>query len=281
MKPILEQITIDDVKAGNLIPVDVSAPTVPSSDTLTPSNSQSGFEPVQMGLGGVTPADQTPAPSDLTPATDSEETPNEDVGGAPTERELELFKKFHASNFDPNSPLDKQKLEQIRQAAEEVGQEDDTKIQAAAYKKQYSEGQPNSSKTSKSQPVATEAEKRQRLLKPVNGMFVRTGFNQFRPAVQADMEAKTPLFMQNPNPVLRQVNPYVQVDRTAMKAKKASPVDQQAVDREMAAKGFQRLGPNGVRTEKGGRKERKSSLPGAAGSLSNFFGDVGNTLTGR
>lgn len=282
MKTLVEQITIDDLNAGNLVPVDVAAPSIPSSDTFTPQNTQSGFDSVQMGLKGTTPVDQTPTPSDLTPVTDTEETPAEETDNSPTERELELFKKFHASDFDPNSSMDKQKLEQIRQAAEEVGQDDDSKLQAAAYKKQYSGDQSSSSKTGKTQSKPeTEAQKRERLLKPVQGMFVRTGFNQFRPAVQADLEAKTPLFMQNPNPLFRQVNPYVQVDRTAMKAKRATSASDDAFDKRMRAQGAQRIGPGGIRTEKGGRKERKSSLPGAAGSLSNFFGDVGNTLTGR
>lgn len=228
MKTLVEQITIDDLKAGNLVPVDdTPTPASPSSDTFKPSNTQSGFEPIQMGLGGTTPADtstdQTPAPSDLTPVSDTEETKSDKTDSSPTERELELFKKFHASNFDPNSSMDRKKLEQLRQAASEVGQNDDSKIQSAVYKKQYG----NSTSAERSQPkIESEAEKRSRLLKPVNGMFIRTGFNQFRPAVQADLEAKTPLFMQNPNPVYRQFNPYVQVDRMAAKAKRAIPVTQ-------------------------------------------------------
>jgi hypothetical protein len=244
------------------------------------SNTQSGFEPVQMGLGGTTPittqVDQTSTPPNVLATAD--ETPGKTTDNTPTDRELKLFKKFHASDFDPNSSVDRKKLEQIRQSAAEVGQEDDSKIQAATYKKQYKEQQP-ADLQSKTQE--TEAEKRKRLLQSVKGMYVRTGFNQFRPAVQADLEAKTPLFMQNPNPVLRSINPYVSVDRTALKAKKATPVDQQAMDREMSAKGYQKLGPAGTRAEKGNRKERKSQFGGALGSASNFLGDLGNTLKGR
>lgn len=237
--------------------------------------------PVRMGLSGVTP-DYTDTAAQAAASTDGSEdastdTPTAAQTGTPTEKELQLFKKFHASEFNANSSMDRKKMEQLRQSAQQVGADDENLLRSTTYAKQYGNDAGNAGASSK--PLETEAEKRKRLLSPVQGMFVRTGFNQFRPAVQADVDAGTPLSMQNPNPVLRQINPYVSVDRTAMKAKKATAVDQQAIDKEMAARGAQRLGPAGVRTEKGGRKERKSNLPGAAGSLSNFFGDVGNSLT--
>lgn len=112
--------------------------------------------------------------------------------------------------------------------------------------------------------------------------YIRTSPGRYRPAVQADMDANIPLFIKNPNPIAAMVNPYVRVSDEIRRARRAGPVDQQAVDREMRASvGGQRIGPGGLRYEKGGRVERKSKLPGAAGSLSNFLGDIGNTLTGR
>jgi hypothetical protein len=62
--------------------------------------------------------------------------------------------------------------------------------------------------------------------------------------------------------------------------RRAQPVDQQAIDRELRAQGYQRA-PGGYRYEKDGSVRRKSRLKGAAGSLSNFLGDVGNTLKRR
>lgn len=111
--------------------------------------------------------------------------------------------------------------------------------------------------------------------------YIRTSPGRYRPAVQADMDANIPLFIKNPNPVAAMVNPYVRVSDEVRRARRAGPVDQKAMDKEMSAQGYQRVGPGGLRYEKGGRVERKSKLPGAAGSLSNFLGDVGNTLTGR
>lgn len=209
-------------------------------------------------------------------------TPSQTQQSSPTDKEKELFKKLHNSDFDPESPVDRKKLEQLRQAAQQVGTDNEENLAAAAYRLQYvgNNGGNRSGGASSARSQETEGDRRRRLLSPVQGMYVRTGFNQFRPAVQADLEAKTPLFMQNPNPVFRQVNPYVQVDRAAAKARKATKAED-AFDREMRAKGAQKLGPGGIRTEKGGRKERKSQFGGVLGSLSNLAGDVGNTLTGR
>lgn len=123
-----------------------------------------------------------------------------------------------------------------------------------------------------------------RPISPAGGptYYIRTSPGRYRPAVQADMNANIPLYIKNPNPLAAVVNPYVRVSDEVKRARRAGPVDQQAIDREMKASvGGQRIGPGGLRYEKGGRVERKSKLPGVAGSLSNFFGDVGNTLTGR
>ena len=114
--------------------------------------------------------------------------------------------------------------------------------------------------------------------------YIRTSPGRYRPAVQADMDANIPLYMKNPNPLAAVVTPYVRVSDEVKKARRAGPVDQDAVDREMRAQGARRaqsFGPGGKRIEADGSIRRNSKLGGVAGSLSNFFGDVGNTLTGR
>ena len=108
--------------------------------------------------------------------------------------------------------------------------------------------------------------------------YIRTSPGRYRPAVQADMNANIPLYIKNPNPVAALANQYVRVADEVKKARRAGPVDQRAMDKEMSAQGYQRVGPGGLRREADGSIRRKSKLSGAAGSLSNFLGDVGNTL---
>jgi hypothetical protein len=52
-----------------------------------------------------------------------------------------------------------------------------------------------------------------------------------------------------------------------------------ALDKEMKDRGYQKVGPGGLRREGDGSIRRKSQYGGAVGSLSNFLGDIGNTLT--
>lgn len=179
---------------------------------------------VKMGLNGVMPdyagtAAQAAASTDASQDM-STDTPTAAQTGTPTDKELQLFQKFHASAFDANSSMDRKKMQQLRQSAQQVGADDEDLLRSTTYAKQYGGGTGNVSAASK--PQQTEAEKRKKMLAPVTGYFVRTSFNQFRPAVQADVQANTPLHMQNPNPLFRQINPYVSVDRTAMKAKRAT-----------------------------------------------------------
>lgn len=53
--------------------------------------------------------------------------------------------------------------------------------------------------------------------------FVRTGFNRYVPASQADLDSGQQLFMKNPNPALRAVYPYVKVESMIKKARRATP----------------------------------------------------------
>jgi len=73
--------------------------------------------------------------------------------------------------------------------------------------------------------------------------------------------------------------PGPNTQQVANRFRRAQPVDQQAINREMAARGYQ-AAPAGTRVE-GNSVRRKSGLGGVAGSLSNFLGDVGNTLRRR
>jgi hypothetical protein len=52
-----------------------------------------------------------------------------------------------------------------------------------------------------------------------------------------------------------------------------------ALDKEMKDRGYQKVGPGGLRREGDGSIRRKSQYGGAVGSLSNLLGDIGNTLT--
>lgn len=120
-----------------------------------------------------------------------------------------------------------------------------------------------------------------RPISPAGGptYYVRTAPGQYRPAVRADMTAKIPLYIKNPNPVGALVKPYVQVADEVRRARRASPSDAQSFDKEMRARGAQRLAPSGeTRREADGSVRRKSQFGGALGSLSNLMGDVGNTL---
>lgn len=198
---------------------------------------------ISPGGGSSVPPPITPQPQ---PSTQDDTPAATTPGVDPTDKELEIYRRVYNANYDPNSPQDRANLEQIRKNAYNTdGDIDD--------------------------PQVYRAQKRQQSLQPIENRYVRTGFNQFRPAVKADEEVGTPLFMQNPNPVYREFNPYVQVDRYEAKRNKQPKPDFSK----------QRVSPPGARIEADGSIRRKSKLKGAAGSLSNFLGDVGNTLKGN
>ena len=105
-----DQITIvDDTQENN-------AEDAPSTPSPTPAP-----EP--------TP---TPEPTQVPTPTTKPETGKDDAA-APTARELELFKKLHGGSFDPMSSMDKRKLQQLRQAAQQTGEEDVNKLAPTAY----------------------------------------------------------------------------------------------------------------------------------------------------
>ena len=109
--------------------------------------------------------------------------------------------------------------------------------------------------------------------------YARISAGRYRPAVQADMSANVPLYIKNPNPLSALAKPYVQVADEVLRARRASPSDAQSFDKEMRARGLQRLAPSGqTRKEADGSVRRKSQFGGALGSLSNLMGDVGNTI---
>jgi len=135
-------------------------------------------------------------------------------------------------------------------------------------------------------PPAASSLSRRQAIQPISEpggptYYIRIGGGRFRPAVQADLQANIPLYMKNPNRAAAIVNPYVRVSDEIKRARRAGPVDQDAIDREMRAQGYQKVGPGGLRRERDGSIRRRSKLSGAAGSLSNFLGDIGNTLKGQ
>lgn len=241
----IQGITLEDTQLKKLY----QAVTLPEPTSI-PQGLESFGKP-----GGLenTPVQQTSASQQVTqpePTPDTTtDTPAQVPGTDPTDRELEIYGKLYNANYDPNSPTDRANLEQIRKDAYSL----DSDRQLSDF--------------STDDIQAYRAQSRRKSLTPLENRFVRTGFNQFRPAVQADAEAGTSLFMQNPNPVYREFNPYVQVDRYEAKQKKRQQPQSSPT--------------GGVRIEADGSVRRKSKLKGVAGSLSNFLGDVGNTLTGR
>jgi hypothetical protein len=167
------------------------------------------------------PADTTGAAAAAAPSTPTgsaeKANPPQSGSGAPTEKEKELFKKFHASEFDPNSSMDRGKLEQLRQAAGNVGSEDENKLRQKSYDLQY-----NTNKTSQSSPAKKTINATDPISRPGGPTYyIRNGFNRYSPAVQADLTSGQQLFMKNPNPIARGVYPYVKVDSRPIR--RASP----------------------------------------------------------
>ena len=163
----------------------------------------------------------TPEPTQVPTPTTKPETGKDDAA-APTARELELFKKLHGGSFDPMSSMDKRKLQQLRQAAQQTGEEDVNKLAPTAYALQDKDKSTAraSQKSAAKQPAMNKATAAASLPGGPT-YYVRTGFNQYRPAVNADVSSNQQLFMKNPNPVGRAIYPYVKVDSRSIR--RASP----------------------------------------------------------
>jgi hypothetical protein len=205
-----DNISVDDIR----LDVGEGEADVSAELQKTPSDDASNFEqPINMELGGMTQSNQTP--------TTKPETGKDDAA-APTARELELFKKLHGGSFDPMSSMDKRKLQQLRQAAQQTGEEDVNKLASTAYALQDKDKTTarTPQKSAAKQPAINKATAPASLPGGPT-YYVRTGFNQYRPAVNADVSSNQQLFMKNPNPVGRSFYPYVKVDSRSIR--RASP----------------------------------------------------------
>ena len=212
-----ETISINDLEfrdSTDNISVDDIQLDVGEGEADASSDDASNFEqPINMELGGMTQSNQTP--------TTKPETGKDDAA-TPTARELELFKKLHGGSFDPMSSMDKRKLQQLRQAAQQTGEEDVNKLASTAYALQDKDKSTAraSQKSAAKQPAMNKATAAASLPGGPT-YYVRTGFNQYRPAVNADVSSNQQLFMKNPNPVGRAIYPYVKVDSRSIR--RASP----------------------------------------------------------
>ena len=248
---------------SEITPLSTSASTdayVPSS--LTPTSDD--FGPIQMDynkptspdlIGPAGPVEMTPTgvePSFETDAIDS--TANAAPVGAnsatatstadatapePNQETLNAaFAKYMGSSYNPNSPMDKGKMETVKNALKKFQEENNkpfdindsedlTKMrpvmnaayQSEEYKKVAGVGTRTGAQPSATSAAAprqqTAAQRRATApASPKGGptYYVRTGFNRYVPAVEADITSGQQLFMQNPNRAARMVYPYVKVD---------------------------------------------------------------------
>lgn len=217
------------------IQMDYNKPT--SSDLIGPAG------PAKMTLTDLEPSFETNA-SDSTanaaPAGANSATATPAAAATTPESNQETlnaaFAKYMGSSFNPNSSMDKGKMETVKNALKkfqtETGKQFDINdsedlqkmrpimnaaYQSEEYKKVAGVG---TTKTGGSQTTAaprqqTAAQRRATApASPKGGptYYVRTGFNRYVPAVEADITSGQQLFMQNPNRAARMVYPYVKVD---------------------------------------------------------------------
>lgn len=148
------------------------------------------------------------------------------------------FAKYMGSSFNPNSSMDKGKMETVKNALkkyqEETGEKFDINdsdalnkmrpimnaaYQSEEYKKVAGVGtrtgaQPSAGPTTAPRQQTAAQRRATAPASPKGGptYYVRTGFNRYVPAVEADIASGQQLFMQNPNRAARMVYPYVKVD---------------------------------------------------------------------
>ena len=190
------------------------ADSVLTSETLAAATTQ----PSTAGTDSATPAQ---------PTTISE--PDQETLNA-------AFAKYMGSSYNPNSPMDKGKMETVKNALkkfqEETGEQFDINnsedlnkmrpIMNAAYQSEeykkvagVSTRGTGSGQSTASSRQQTPAQRRATSpASPKGGptYYIRSGFNRYVPAVEADITSGQQLFMQNPNRAARMLYPYVKVD---------------------------------------------------------------------
>ena len=248
------------IDLNKVIPLDVEEPAIGTSTDTTQATDD--FGPIQMDynkptspdfMGPAGPVKMTPTgvePSFETSASDS--TANAAPAGAdsatpapteapaisePTQEALNAaFAKYMGSSFNPNSSMDKGKMETVKNALkkfqEETGKPFDINdsenlnkmrpIMNAAYQSEEYKKVAGVGTRSAGGGQGTAAPRQQTAAQrratapasPKSGptYYVRTGFNRYVPAVEADITSGQQLFMQNPNRAARMLYPYVKVD---------------------------------------------------------------------
>lgn len=146
------------------------------------------------------------------------------------------FAKYMGSSYNPNSPMDKGKMETVKNALKKFQEENNkpfdindsedlTKMRpvmnAAYQSEEYKKVAGVSTRgTGGVQAAATSNQQtpaQRRATSPASpkggpSYYIRSGFNRYVPAVEADITSGQQLFMQNPNRAARMLYPYVKVD---------------------------------------------------------------------
>lgn len=231
--------------------------STPTDDSIT-TPSTDDFGPVQMGLGGTTPATtpaaagsgtppSTPTAQDQATPSTTPATPAAAEPATPDQTTLDAaFQKYMGSSFNPNSSMDKGKMETVKKALADFQKQNNKKFdindsddlskmrpimnaayQSEEYKKAAGDRPSSGSRPSTSAGGRTQTAAQRTATAPASPKggptyYVRTGFNQYRPAVQADITSNQQLFMKNPNRAAALVYPYVKVDSRPIR--RASPV---------------------------------------------------------
>lgn len=147
----------------------------------------------------------------------STETQKTDTPG-PSSEEADMV-KLHGS-FDPNSPVDQQKLQMYRKAKQQLGSSASfPDLARVAYKLQYGNTgtynksmEPTKSRRQKGTPTPTAP------VTPGQSIyFVRVGPGNYRPAVNADLTSGQQLFVRNPNKLARAVYPFIKMQNAPVR----------------------------------------------------------------
>jgi hypothetical protein len=151
------------------------------------------------------------------------------------------FAKYMGSSYNPNSPMDKGKMETVKNALKKFQEENNkpfdindsedlTKMRpvmnAAYQSEEYKKvagvstrgvGGGQAAATSNQQTPAQRKATSPASPKGGPTYYIRSGFNRYVPAVEADITSGQQLFMQNPNRAARMLYPYVKVDSRSVR----------------------------------------------------------------
>jgi hypothetical protein len=238
----LKPVEYDNTDITPILTGDVNTPSSTDDFGPTQMNYNTPVEPdyigpaspVRMTLTGVEPsldptAEFEPTAKDSTDNAASEPSTSE-PSAAPDQGALNsAFRKYMGSSFDPNSSMDRGKMETVKKALADFqtqnnkqfdinDSEDLTKMRSimnAAYQSpEYKQaaGQRATQPSTRQQTPAQKAATAPVSQKGGPTYYVRTGFNRYVPAVEADIKSNQQLFMRNPNRAAATVYPYVKVD---------------------------------------------------------------------